>query len=134
MIYTVSLQGIKSCQLKGFFVGWPNPPQPKTHLKLLKSSHRVVLALDETTNQVVGFITAISDGVLSAYIPLLEVLPEYQNQGVGAQLVKIMLQELNDIYMIDLLCDEHLQSYYAKLGMMKSHGMLIRNFAKQSGN
>ena len=34
------------------------------------------LALDKDT--VVGFATATSDAVLSAYIPLLEVLPEYQ--------------------------------------------------------
>ena len=40
---------------------------PPTHLKLLDNSSKVVLALDEQFNQIVGFITAISDGVLSAY-------------------------------------------------------------------
>lgn len=133
MIYKNCLNGISSDMLKGFFVDWPNPPSPQTHLKLLKNSSKVVIALDENTNQVVGFITAISDGVLSAYIPFLEVLPEYKNKGIGMELVKRMLQELDDIYMIDLCCDDDLVPYYEKFGMQKSNGMLVRNYEMQSG-
>ncbi|MEH7385439.1 GNAT family N-acetyltransferase [Bacillus sp. JJ1521] len=133
MIYKNGLNDISSDMLKGFFVDWPNPPSPQTHLKLLKNSSKVVIALDETTNQVVGFITAISDGVLSAYIPFLEVLPEYKNKGIGKELVKRMLKELDDIYMIDLCCDDDLVPYYEKLGMIKSNGMLVRNYEMQSG-
>ncbi|MFT4968487.1 MAG: ribosomal protein S18 acetylase RimI-like enzyme [Chitinophagales bacterium] len=33
--------------------------------------------------KVIGFINAISDKTLSAYLPLIEVLPSYQKQGVG---------------------------------------------------
>ncbi|MFS1516539.1 GNAT family N-acetyltransferase [Bacillus sp. SCS-151] len=119
--------------LEGFFVDWPNPPSPETHLRLLINSYKVIIAIDETNNQVVGFITAISDGVLSAYIPLLEVLPAYKNKGVGKELVTRMLQELNDMYMIDVMCDEDLQPYYEKFGMTRSTGMIIRNYNKQSG-
>jgi ribosomal protein S18 acetylase RimI-like enzyme len=133
MIYQSSLKGISEEMLKGFFVGWPNPPSPETHLKMLINSQHVVLAVDEITEQVVGFITAISDGVLAAYIPFLEVLPEYQNRGIGGELVKRMLEELKGIYMIDLLCDESLQSYYEKFGMFKSQGMIYRNYNMQSG-
>lgn len=43
----------------------------------------MVFAQNDDTNQVVGFITAISDGVLSAFIPFLEGLPEYKNQGIS---------------------------------------------------
>jgi ribosomal protein S18 acetylase RimI-like enzyme len=60
-------------------VGWPNPPSDEVFLKLLKDSYRVVLAFDN--EKLIGFISAISDGVLSAYIPLLEVLPEYQSKN-----------------------------------------------------
>jgi predicted N-acetyltransferase YhbS len=67
---------------------------------------------------VVGFITAISDGVLSAYIPLLEVLKPYQGQGIGGRLVQRMLDQLNGYYMIDLLCDPELESFYARFGMV----------------
>src|SRR5690606_1259287 len=129
MIYLNTLDGISSDMLNGFFVDWPNPPNPQTHLKLLKNSSHVVIAIDDTTNQVIGFITAISDGVLSAYIPLLEVLPEYKNKGIGKELVGRMLKELDHIYMIDLCCDDNLVSYYEKFGMIRTNGMILRNYS-----
>lgn len=133
LIYKNSLDGISSDMLNGFFVDWPNPPNPQTHLKLLKHSNKVVIALDDNTNQVVGFITAISDGVLSAYIPFLEVLPDYKNKGIGKELVKQMLKELDDIYMVDLCCEDDLVPYYEKFGMIKVNGMVVRNYEMQSG-
>ncbi|KEK24405.1 GNAT family N-acetyltransferase [Bacillus gaemokensis] len=133
MLYTTEIDSISSDMLKGFFVGWPNSPSVETHLKLLDNSDKVVLAIHETKNEVIGFITAISDGVLSAYIPFLEVLPEYQNQGIGKELIERMLAELGELYMIDLLCDENLQSYYEKFNMRRARGMIVRNYNSQAG-
>ncbi len=133
IIYKNSLEGISSDMLNGFFVDWLNSPNPETHLKLLKNSYKVVIALDDRVNRVVGFITAISDGVLSAYIPLLEVLPEYKNAGIGKELVNRMLNELSNIYMIDLCCDDDLVPYYEKFGMTRVNGMVLRNYKMQSG-
>lgn len=132
--YKNSTSNISSEMLEGFFVDWPNPPSPKTHLAMLNKSSKVIIAIDDNTNQVVGFITAISDGVLSAYIPFLEVLPEYKNKGIGKELVSRMLKELADIYMIDLCCDDDLVPYYDKFGMTKTNGMVLRNYKMQSGN
>ncbi|MBP2243050.1 ribosomal protein S18 acetylase RimI-like enzyme [Cytobacillus eiseniae] len=132
MIYKNNLENISPDMLEGFFVDWPNPPSTNMHLKLLNNSSKVVIAVDATNNKVVGFITAITDGVLSAYIPLLEVLPPYKNKGIGRKLVNQMFQELDDIYMIDLCCNENLVPYYEKLGMIKAAGMLKRNYAMQS--
>ena len=42
-------------------------------------------------------MTAISDGVLSAFIPLLEVLPEWPGHGIGSELVRRMLAELDGL-------------------------------------
>lgn len=134
MIYKDSLEGISSEMLTGFFVDWPHPPNQETHLKLLKNSSKVILAIDNDTKHVVGFITAISDGILSAYIPFLEVLPAYKLKGIGKELVKRMLNELDDIYMIDLCCDDDLIPYYNSLGMTKTNGMVIRNYNRQSGS
>ena len=129
--YITDTQNINVDQLNGFFVGWPKPPDNKTFLRLLESSYRVVLALSE--KKLVGFITSVSDGVLSAYIPFLEVLPEYQSRGIGKELISRMKKELSHLYMIDLLCDEKLVSYYEKLGMRRAVGVIIRNYNKQSG-
>lgn len=134
MIYKNSLEGISSNMLNGFFVGWPSPPNPQTHLRLLENSSKFILAIDENTNEVIGFITAISDGVLSAYIPLLEILPQYKNKGIGKELVRRMLKELDHLYMIDLCCDDDLVPYYEKFGMTKTNGMVYRNYKMQSGN
>ena len=133
IVYTDSIAGISSMNLRGFFVGWPNPPSPATHLKILKNSHYVILAIDNSTGDVVGFVNAISDGVISAYIPLLEVLPKYQGRGIGNELMNRVLDKLGDLYMIDLMCDEKTQDFYRNFGMQKASGMMIRNFKKQSG-
>jgi len=130
--YTCSVESIIPVQLQGFFAGWPHPPSPQTHLHLLQNSSRVALALDSETGKVVGFITAITDGVLSAHIPLLEVLPAYQHQGIGKILVETMLEQLRGLYMIDLLCDPDLQPFYQQLGMKPAVGMMLRNYDRQA--
>jgi len=101
---------------------------------VLRASNFVVFARDEATGAIVGFITAITDGILMAYIPLLEVLPVYQRQGIGSGLVRRMLARPGDIYMIDLLCDPDVQPFYARCGMHPSTGMCIRNYERQRGD
>ena len=134
IIYTDSLAGVTLDHLRGgFFAGWPHPPSPETHLRLLSGSDHVLLACDDQTGQVVGFITALSDGVLAAYIPLLEVLSAYQGRGIGSELTHRMLTKVRDLYMVDLLCDPDLQPFYARLGMRHTTGMLLRHYDRQSG-
>ncbi|MCL2285249.1 MAG: GNAT family N-acetyltransferase [Firmicutes bacterium] len=131
--YTSDINLITEEMLQGgFFAGWPNPPSAAAHLRILHGAYVAWVAVDTTTSKVVGFINAVSDGVLSAYIPLLEVLPEYQKQGIGKELVSRMLESLKGLYMVDLLCDEDMQGYYAKLGMYKTTGMCARNFDRQN--
>ncbi len=132
--YKIYSFNLKHLELgKGFFKDWPNPPSEEKHRVILEKSYKSLVAIDEKDNKIIGFINAVSDGVLSAYIPLLEVLPEYQKQGIGSELVKKMLEELNDFYMVDLCCDERLQSFYKNLGMIKSQGMMCRNYKYQCG-
>jgi ribosomal protein S18 acetylase RimI-like enzyme len=131
--YLESAAGIHPGQLEGFFVGWADPPSPEAHLELLKSSDHVVLALDGENDQVVGYITAIGDGVLAAYVPLLEVLPAFQGRGIGSELVRRMLDRLSRFYMVDLICDPEMQPFFARLGMKPYTAMIVRNYARQSG-
>ena len=131
--YTDSLENISVAHLSGgFFVGWPNPPAPQVHLRILQGSYKIWLALDE--EQVVGFVTAISDGVLAAFIPNLEVLPDYQGQGIGTELTNRMLTSLDHLYSIDLMCDDDVVPFYQRIGLQPAGGMLKRNYHNQSGS
>jgi ribosomal protein S18 acetylase RimI-like enzyme len=72
-------------------------------------------------------ISAISDGVLAAYISFLEVLPDCQDEGIGSELTRRMLEQLGDLYMVDLVCDPELAPFYERQGMARLAGLAIRN-------
>lgn len=125
--FRYDVAGLRPDQLRGFFVGWPVRPSPEQHLAALRGSYRVVLAVDDGT--VVGFVNAISDGVAAAFIPWLEVLPEYQGQGLGSELMRRMLDALDHLYSVDLTCDPDLRAFYERLGLRTLQGMGTRNRA-----
>ena len=131
--FTTSLDGITPDKLKGFFFGWQDAPPPEARLRLLENSSHVVLAIDDESDSVAGFITAMCDHVLSASVPFLEVLPDYQGHGVGAELVRRILDEIGDLYMIDFVCHPNMQPFYARLGMRPSSGMMRRNTKSRRG-
>ena len=126
--YTDSLKNITSHMLKGYFKTWKKPRTPDEHLQILKNSDHTILAIDTETGYVVGFITALTDGIQSAFIPLLEVLPEYRQRGIGSSLLSRMLDKLKGIPAIDLTCDSTLQKFYSKFRMVPSVGMIIRKY------
>ena len=124
--YVDSVDGIEPGQLEGFFVDWPDPPSPERHLSVLQGSDHVVLALDG--GRVVGFVTAITDGIISACVPLLEVLPGHQGRGIGSELMRRVLTRLENLYMVDLSCDDDLEPFYERLGLGPvGRAMGIRN-------
>ena len=131
--YQSTVEGIEPAQLVGFFQGWPSPPTPETHRRILESSDEIELAVDEETSNVVGFVTVVTDRVLAAYIPLLEVLPEYQGRGIGQQLVATVLERLRDLYMVDVVCDAEVLPFYEKVGFHPGRSAMLRRWSRQSG-
>lgn len=131
--YRTDLDGIAPEQLHGFFEGWPNPPTPQTHLRILRGSSAFVLAIDAANGRVVGFVTALSDGVISAYLPLLEVLPAYRGRGIGRALVRRVLTELGDLYMVDVTCDPDVVPFYRALGLRPATAASLRRGWLQAG-
>ena len=133
IVYREDVDGIRPDQLAGFFEGWPDPPSPATHLRILRGSSHVVVAVDPAAGRVVGFVTAVSDGVLSAYLPLLEVLPAYRGRGIGGELVRRVLDALADHYMVDVVCDPDVVPFYQRLGLRPATGASLRRFDRQAG-
>jgi len=124
--FTDSLDGVRAEMLDGFFVGWRTPRTSDEHLNILHGSDLVVLAIDPETDRVVGFVTALTDEVQAAFIPLLEVLPEFRGRGVGTELMHRLLAALDAIPCVDLTCDPEAQPFYRRLGMSPSVGMILR--------
>ena len=131
--YSNSIDATADLDVSGFFVGWPSAPDAATFREILKNSSCIWLATDSNSNKLVGFINAITDKTLCAYIPLLEVLPSYQNKGIGSELTRRMLDQLKDFYMVDLGCDENMKPFYERFDMTASRSMIKRNNSSQSG-
>jgi len=124
--YTEDMTAIEENMLGGFFVGWPRSPSAAQHLAVLRGSFRAVAAVDDDAGRVAGFVNMISDGVLTAFIPWLEVLPEYQGRGIGSELMRRIL-DCDGLYSVDLVCDEPLLKYYERFGMIAVPGAALRN-------
>jgi GNAT superfamily N-acetyltransferase len=104
---------------------------PYSASRLLRGSSHIVLAV-ASDDRVVGFITAASDGVLSAYIPLLEVLPAWRGRGIGGELVRRMLARLANLYMIDVVCDPDVVPFYQVHGFSQGTAMMLRRYDRQA--
>lgn len=126
--YSDSVADLDAQHLRGgFFEGWAAPPSPEEHLLILRNSAHVVAARDEP-GVVVGFVNALSDGVLTAYIPLLEVLPAHRRNGVGTELVRRLMDRLQGLYMVDVMCDDDVRPFYERLGFIGASGAITRNY------
>jgi ribosomal protein S18 acetylase RimI-like enzyme len=133
--YRDSLDGLALKDLSGFFNGWPSPPSDERFWQTLNRSYAILLAYDQAEKELAGFITAISDGVFAAFIPLLEVKPKYQRTGIGRELVVRMEERLVDLYSIDVVCDPDVSSFYSKLGYisLSGHGKRFRKSLADAG-
>lgn len=91
-------------------VGWSNYTSNPTMLKnALEHSLFLILARDED-GKLVGFLRAVGDGYSILYIQDIIVLPEYQRQGIGTQLLRQTLEHFKEVYQIILTTDSELKT------------------------
>jgi predicted GNAT family N-acyltransferase len=62
----------------------------------------------------------------------VEVDERYRGQGIGNEMVRQMLSHLNNLYMIDLCCDDSIVTYYESFGFTRANAMILRNYNRQS--
>ncbi len=128
IIYSNNKEAVNDLELGVFFEDWPKKPKNEMLKKSILGATHCVLAIDKSRSRLIGYITAVSDGVLSAYIPFLEVEPEYRNKGIGVTLTRKMITQLSDLYMIDLVCDKELADFYSQAEFKSWHAMIRRNY------
>ena len=97
-------------------VGW-NRMEKELMDPRLKSYYHIAV-YDEQSQKLIGFVDSISNGVTDAYIQDLMVHPDFQGKGIGSELMNKMIEYLKKagIYMISVLYDEDLKSFYSRFG------------------
>ena len=91
-------------------VGWTNYTTNPTMLKnALEHSLFLISARDEN-GKLIGFLRAVGDGYSILYIQDIIVLPEYQRQGIGTQLLRQTLEHFKEVYQIILTTDSELKT------------------------
>jgi ribosomal protein S18 acetylase RimI-like enzyme len=68
--------------------------------------------------KLIGYIDTVSNGVTDAYIQDLMVNPEYQDKGIGTELMNRTIAYLKErkIFMISVLFEEKLLPFYKRFG------------------
>lgn len=66
----------------------------------------------------IGYIDCVSNGVTDAYIQDLMVHPNYQNNGIGTELMNRMIAYLKSkgVYMISVIYEDRLSPFYERFG------------------
>lgn len=97
---------------------WSSAEKPSILQKALMCSARVVSAWDE--KKLIGLGNAITDNHLVVYYPHLLVLPEYQNRGIGTEIMTRLMQPYSDFHQHMVVADANAIQFYKKLGFTKA--------------
>ena len=98
-------------------VSWTNyTNQPQMLEQALYHSLATYLARDG--EEIVGLVRLVGDGFSSVFVQDLIVLPSYQRQGIGSNLMKEALADYKDAYQIQLATEQTEKNlgFYRSLG------------------
>lgn len=82
------------------------------------NSHSLISAWNN--EQLVGIANAISDGFLVVYYPHLLVHPDYQQQGIGKELMRLLREKYSKMHMHMLVADSEVVRFYQKCGFTRA--------------
>jgi ribosomal protein S18 acetylase RimI-like enzyme len=99
-------------------VRWSSADKPTALHQGLLASHSLVTAWRHEL--LVGLGNAISDGHLVAYFPHLVVHSEYQNRGIGTELVRRLMARYRGFHQQVLLADGRAIDFYKKVGFVRA--------------
>jgi ribosomal protein S18 acetylase RimI-like enzyme len=113
-----SIENVEWSRMKEIYhsVGWTNHNEEKIK-KVFQSSNVVAIAYDE--DNIAGFGRALSDGVFNAAIYDVVIDKDYQNKGIGQQIIESLLAQLKNISCVHLVSTAGNEEFYRKAGFRK---------------
>jgi GNAT superfamily N-acetyltransferase len=102
--------------------GWWKDHYNKSGIKhLIDGSFAFAIVIDKNTEKTIGMGRILSDGVSDAYIQDLVILPEYRGKGIGAELVKTLVDycKVKGIIWIGLIAEPDQDGFYSTIGFKK---------------
>lgn len=102
-------------------VGWTNYLDRADVLERAFASSLCILGAYDG-DKLVGFIRAVGDGQTIVFVQDIIVLPKYQRQGIGTQLLQAIMDKYQAVYQLELLTDntEKTKAFYRSLGLTAS--------------
>lgn len=97
---------------------WSSAEKPRQLLAALRNSDALVTA--RVDGRLVGLGNAISDGHLVVYFPHLLVHPEFQRQGVGRAMMKVLMQKYAGFHQQMLTADGGAVKFYKSMGFERA--------------
>lgn len=94
--------------------GWTANRSPQAVQTMLDQT-RVCLGV-WNDDRLIGFARAITDDLFRAYIEDVIVDQTYRGQGIGAAIMRRLLDRLTHVEEITLNCEDHLLPFYQRLG------------------
>ena len=91
-------------------VGWTNYTTNPTMLKNALEHSLFLISARDKDGKLIGFLRAVGDGYSIVYIQDIIVLPEYQRQGIGTQLLRQTLEHFKEVYQMILTTDSELKT------------------------
>ena len=103
-------------QMKALFlsVGWSSGQYPEKLVAAMKNYGSVFSAWEG--HRLVGLISTMDDGVMTAYVHYLLVDPACQGQGIGRRLVEMVKEHYRDYLRIVLVAYDHGVEFYKNCG------------------
>lgn len=99
-------------------VEWSSGHYPDKLVVAMKNFKTVYTAWDN--DKLIGLICAMDDGIMTAYIHYLLVDPDYQNSGIGKQLVEKMKNKYKDYLRIVIVAYNDEIGFYESCGFKKA--------------
>jgi len=95
-------------------VDWASGHYPNELVIATKNFSTVFSAWDG--DKLIGLISVLDDGIMTAYVHYLLVNPEYQKKGIGITLVKMVTEKYKDYLRIVLVAVDDQINFYKHCG------------------